>query len=242
MNTKTRVQGCAVLKNNPLALLVVFLAIVVAIDFDTMPLKQDESPVIVQSMRPNLCAKQQLQLSVTNHHVVQDTASQGYALLHRISSSTTTTATVFTLLMDYLRTNTNEPYGRVVPPAHDESSKVNQDDSCLERTNAPQVAASSGGAGGDDEEDPDEKKPNNDECGGDKSPSGQNENDQDDDQDHEPENGFEGEAVDVLDSNNPDDFLNVTFDDDIDIVLDEIVEVGVVDEENDEDMVRLWEE
>ena len=211
MNTKTRVQGCAVLKNNPLALLVVFLAIVVAIDFDTMPLKQDESPVIVQSMRPNLCAKQQLQLSVTNHHVVQDTASQGYALLHRISSSTTTTATVFTLLMDYLRTNTNEPYGRVVPPAHDESSKVNQDDSCLDTTNGPQVATSSAGAGGDDEEDPDKKKPNNDGCGGDESPTDGNDDEEEDDEDDDPENAFRDEAV----------------------------EVGVVDETEEEDMVGL---
>ena len=98
------------------------------------------------------------------------------------------------------------------------------------------------GSGGDDEEDPFKKKPNNDGYGGDKSPSGQNENDQDDDEDHENENGFRGEAVDVLDSNNPGDFLNVTFDDDMDIVLDEIVEVGVVDEEDVEDMVGLWEE
>ena len=63
-----------------------------------------------------------------------------------------------------------------------------------------------------------------------------------DDEDHEPENGFIGETVDVLGSDNPDNFLNVNFDDDMDIVLDEIVEVGIVGEEDEEDMVGLWEE
>ena len=51
-----------------------------------------------------------------------------------------------------------------------------------------------------------------------------------------------GEPVDVLGSNNPDDFPNIILDDDMDIVEDTMVEVGVVDEEEDEDMVGLWQE
>ena len=121
------------------------------------------------------------------------------------------TTTVLTLFMDNLRTNTNEPYGHVVHPAPDGTSKSNQDDSRLDTTNGPQVAASSAGAGGDDEEDPDKKKPNNDGCGGDESPTDGNDDEEEDDEDDDPENAFRDEAV----------------------------EVGVVDEEDDEDMVGL---
>ena len=102
----------------------------------------------------------------------------------------------------------------MVHPAHDDTSKVNQDDSRLDTTNAPQVAASSAGSGGDDEEDPYKKKLNNDGCGGDKSPADRNDDEEEDDEEDDPENAFRDEAV----------------------------EVGVVDEEDVEDMVGLWEE
>ena len=239
-NTDTRVRDCGIHKNHFLAPLIAILAFFVTIGFDTMWLMQDKSPVMGQWMRPNLCAKQQVQQSVNNRHVIHDTASQGYAL-HRISPTITTTTRVLTLLIPYLYGN--EPYGRVVHPADEDTSNSNQDDSHLDSTNGPQVAASSSrGSGGDDEEDPFKKKPNNDGCGGDESPTGRNANDQDDDQDHDNENGFIGEVVDVFGSDNPDDFPNGDFDDDMDIDEDVMVEVGVVDKEEDEDMVGLWQE
>ena len=241
INTKTRVRGCGVQKNQFFALLIAILACFVTIGFDTMWLMQDTSPVMGQSMRPQQCAKKRLQQNSTNHHVIRDTASQGYAL-HRISPTITTTKTVVTLFIPSLYGKTNEPYGRVVHPAHDDTSKVNQDDSRLDTTNGPKVAALSSGGGGDDEEDPDKKKPNNDGCGGDKSFSGQNDNDEEDDEDREPGNAFIGEAVDVFGSNDPDDFSNITFDDGMDIDEDTMVEVDVVDETEEEDMVGLWEE
>ena len=163
-----------------------------------------------KSMQPNLCAKQQLQLNSTNRHVIRHTALQGYAL-HIISPTITTTTTVLTLVIPYLYGNVNEPYGRVVHPADDNMSKVNQDDSRLDTTNGPQVAASSAGSGGDDEEDPYKKKLNNDGCGGDESPTDENDDEEEDDEDREPGNAFRDEAV----------------------------EVGVVDKEEDEDMVGL---
>ena len=43
-------------------------------------------------------------------------------------------------------------------------------------------------------------------------------------------------------SDNPDDFLNIVLDGDTDIDEDNMVEVGVVDEGEDEDMVGLWQE
>ena len=185
-----------------------------------------------QSMQPKQCAKQQLQLNSTNRPVIRDTVSQEYAL-HRISPTITTTKKVLTLVIPNLYGN--EPYGRVVHPAHDESSKANQDDSRLDSTNAPQVAASGSGGGGDDEEDPDKKKPNDDGCGGDESPVDRNENDQGDEEENDNENAFRDEAVDVVGSDNPDDFLNITFDGDMDIVLDE------EDDEDDEDMGEHWQ-
>ena len=236
-------RDCCVHKNHSLALLIAFLAFFVTFGVDTMWLMQDKIPVMGQSMRPNLCAKQQLQQNSTNRHVVHDTASHGYAL-HSISSTTTATTAVFTLVISNLHTNTNEPCGRVVHSTDDDTSKANQDNSRLDSTNGPQVATSSGTGGGDDEEDPFKKKPNNDGCGGDESPSGQNDNEEDGDNDHdnEPENGFINEAVDVLESDNPDDFLHVTFDDDMDIDEDDMVEVGIVEETEEEDLVGLWEE
>ena len=204
-------RDCGVHTNNFLAPWIAILAFIVTTGFDTMALMQDKSPVMGQSMQPKQCAKQQLQMSVTNRHVIHDTASQGYALLS-ISSSTTTTKKVLTLVIPYLYGN--EPYGHVVHPAHDDTSKVNQDDSRLDTTNAPQVAASSAGSGGDDEEDPYKKKLNNDGCGGDKSPADRNDDEEEDDEEDDPENAFRDEAV----------------------------EVGVVDEEDVEDMVGLWEE
>ena len=110
-------------------------------------------------------------------------------------------------------------------------SKANKDDSCLDSTNGPQVAASSSGGGGgdDDEDDPFNRKLYNNEWGGDESPADRN------------ENGFTGEAVDVFGSDDPDDFPNIVLDDNMDIDEDDMVEVGVMDEEEEEDMVGLWE-
>ena len=200
-----------------------------------MRLLQDKIPVIVQSTQPKQWTKQVLQPSITNRHVVHNTASHGYAL-HSISPTITTSKKVLTFVTPSLYGNINEPYGRVVHPAHDDTSKSNQDDSHLDSTNAPQVAASSsGGGGGDDEEDPYKKKPNDDGCGGDESPVDRNENDQGDEEENDNENAFRDEAVDVVGSDNPDDFLNITFDGDMDIVLDE------EDDEDDEDMGEHWQ-
>ena len=161
-----------------------------------------------QSMQPKQCAKQQLQLNSTNRPVIRDTVSQEYAL-HRISPTITTTKKVLTLVIPNLYGN--EPYGRVVHPAHDESSKANQDDSRLDSTNAPQVAASGSGGGGDDEEDPFNRKLHKNGCGEDESITDGNDDEEEDDEDREPGNAFRDEAV----------------------------EVGVVDKEADEDMVGL---
>ena len=94
------------------------------------------------------------------------------------------------------------------------------------------MAASSigGGSGDDDEDDPYNRKIHNNGCGGDESPADRN------------ENAFIGETVNVLGSDNPDDFLNVVLDHDMDINEDGMVKVGVVDEEEEEDMVGLWQE
>ena len=51
-----------------------------------------------------------------------------------------------------------------------------------------------------------------------------------------------GEPVDVFVSDNPDDFLNIVLDDNMDINEDGVVEVGVVDEKDKEDSVGLWQE
>ena len=75
-------------------------------------------------------------------------------------------------------------------------------------------------------------------CGGDERPSGWN----DDEHDHDDYNGFMGEPVEVIGSDNPDDFLHVVLDEDMDIDEDNMVEVDVVDEKEEEDMVGLSEE
>ena len=178
---------------------------------------------------------QEFQQSGTNRHVNHDTVSQGYPL-----RGASFTITACSLLIPNLYGNINEPYGRVVCHANDDTIKANQDDYRLDSTNCPQAAAS--GSGGDDEEDPNKKNPNNNGCGGDKIPSGENNNNEDDDEDREPENGFTGEAVDVLGSDNPNDFSNIVLDDDMDIDENDMVEVGVVDEIGEEDLMGLWEE
>ena len=137
-------------------------------------------------------------------------ASHEYAL-HRISPTITTTTTVSTVFVPCLHADTNEPYGRVVHPVHDDTSKSNQDDSRLDTTIGPRVTTSSAGAGGDDdEEDRDKKKENNDGCGGDESPTDENDDEEEDDED-------------------------------MDIDEDSMVEVGVVGEEDEEDIVGLWQ-
>ena len=112
-------------------------------------------------------------------------------------------------------------------------SKANKDDSSLDSTNVPQVVASSSGDGGDDDDDEDDpcnRKLHNNGCGGDESLADRN------------ENGFMEEQVDVFGSDNPDDFPNIVLDDDTDIVEDDMVEIGVGDETEEEDMVGLSEE
>ena len=236
MNTNTLIYDCGIHKNHFLAPLIAILPFFVTIGFDTMWLLQDKIPVMIQSTQPNQWTKQQLQQNSTNRHVSCDAVLHEH-LLHRISPA----MTAFTLIIFNLHGNGSELYGRVVHSTDDNTSNSNQDDSHCDSTNGPQVAASSSeGGDDDDEDDPFNRKLHNNGCGGDKSPSGQNDNEEEDN--HDNENGFNGETVDVLESNNPDDFLNVTFDDDMDIVLNEIVEVGVVGEEDEEDMVRLWEE
>ena len=237
MNTNTRVYDCGLDRNQSLALLFAILPYFATIGSDTMWLLQDKIPVMIQSTQPKRWTQPQNQLSITNRHFIHDTVLREH-LLHRISYAMTT----FIPIISNLHSNTNEPYGRDEPHGHDDTSKANQDDSRLNSTNGPQVAASSSGGGGDDEEDPFNRKLHNNECGGDQSPTGRNANDQDDDQDHDNENGFIGEVVDVFGSDNPDDFPNVDFDDDMDIDEDVMVEVGVVDKEEDEDMVGLWQE
>ena len=78
--------------------------------------------------------------------------------------------------------------------------------------------------------------------GVDERPTDRNDNDQDDDHDHDNEDGFIGEPVDAFGSDDPDDFPNVVLDDDMDIVEDSMVEVGVVDKIGEEDLMELWEE
>ena len=76
-------------------------------------------------------------------------------------------------------------------------------------------------------------------CDGDERPSGRKDNDDD----HDDDTGFMGEPVNLFGSDNPDDFPNFVLDDDTDIVEDNMVEVGIVDEtKEEEDSVELWEE
>ena len=190
-------------------------------------------------MQPNQWTKPELQQSATNCHVIRDTVLREH-LLYRIFPTITT----LTLLIFNLHGNVNEPYGRVVHPTNDDRSKVDRDDSRLDSTNGPQVVASSSGDVGDDddEDDPFNRKLHIDGCSGDESPADRNENDQDDDQDHDNENGLTGEPVDVFGSDDPDDFPNIVLDGDTDIVEDDMVEVGAVDETEEEDLMELWEE
>ena len=218
---------CGLDRNHSLGLLIANLAFVATIGSDTMWLLQDKIPVMIQSTQPKRWTKQQFQLSMTNRHVIQDTVLRDH-LFHRITSTITT----FILLVSNLHDNVNESHGRVVHPTDDDRSKANRDDSRLDSTNGPQVAATSSGGDGDDddEDDPYNRKLHNNGCGGDESPTGRN------------ENGFFGEIVYVFGSDNPGDFVNVAFDDDTDIDEDDMIEVGVVDDGEDEDMVGLWEE
>ena len=161
----------------------------------------------------------------------------GY-LLHRISSAITT----FTLLTSNLHGNVNEPYGRVVHSTDHDRSKVDQahQDRVDDTVGAQTAASSTGGNDDDDEEedDPWERKIHNAGCDGDERPSGRN----DDEHDHDDYNGFMREPVDVFGSDDPDDFPNIVFDDDMDIDEDSMVEGGILDEKDEEDSVGLWEE
>ena len=205
---------------------------------DTMWLLQDKITVTTQSTQPKRWTQPQNQQSITNRHVSCDAVLHEH-LLHRIFPA----MTAFTLIIFNLHGSVNEPYGRVVHSTDDNTSNSNQDDSHFDSTNGPQVAASSSeGGDDDDEDDPFNRKLHNNGCGGDKSPSGQNDNEEEDYEDRQPENGFIDEAVDVLGSDNPDDFPNIVLDEDTDIDEDVMVEVDVVGEEEDEDMVGLWEE
>ena len=238
MNTNTLIYDCGIHKNHFLAPLIAILPFFVTIGFDTMWLLQDKIPVMIQSTQPNQWTKQQLQQNSTNRHVSCDAVLHEH-LLHRISPA----MTAFTLIIFNLHGNGSELYGRVVHSTDDNTSNSNQDDSHFDSTNGPQVAASSSeGGDDDDEDDPFNRKLHNNGCGGDKSPSGQNDNEEEDYEDRQPENGFIDEAVDALGSDNPDDFPNIVLDEDTDIDEDVMVEVDVVGEEEDEDMVGLWEE
>ena len=227
MNTNTRVYDCGLDRNQSLALLFAILPYFATIGSDTMWLLQDKIPVMIQSTQPKRWTQPQNQQSITNRHFIHDTVLREH-LLHRISYAMTT----FIPIISNLHSNTNEPYGRDEPHGHDDTSKANQDDSRLNSTNGPQVAASSSGGGGgdDDEDDPFNRKIHNNGCGGDESPADRN------------ENGFTGEAVDVFGSDDPDDFPNIVLDDNMDIDEDDMVEVDVVDEPEEEDMVRLSKE
>ena len=237
MNTNTQMYDCGVHRNHSLALLFAIPSFFTTIGSDTMRILQNKIPVIVQSTQPKRWTKQQLQQSMTNRHVIHDTVLRDH-LFHRITSTITT----FILLVSNLHGNVNEPYGRVVHPTNDDRSKVDRDDQDRpDSTNGPQVAAtSSGGDGGDDddEDDPFNRKLHNNECGGDESLTGPNDADQGD----EEENGFHGEVVEVTGTDDPDNFPNVDFDDDMEIDEDDMVEVGAVDETEEEDMVGLSEE
>ena len=216
------------IRTTPLPLLFAILSFFAIIGPHKMRLLQDKIPVIDQTAQPQQWTKQQLQQSITNRHVIHETVLHGH-LLHSISPTITT----LTLFISNLHNNINEPYGRVVHPTNDDMSKANKDDSSLDSTNVPQVVASSSGDGGDDDDDEDDpcnRKLHNNGCGGDESLADRN------------ENGFMEEQVDVFGSDNPDDFPNIVLDDDTDIVEDDMVEIGVGDETEEEDMVGLSEE
>ena len=78
----------------------------------------------------------------------------------------------------------------------------------------------------------------NKECGRDERPSGRN----DDEHDQDDNTGFMGDPVDAFGSDNPDDFPNIVFGDDMDVDEDDMVEVGIVDKKDEEDSVELREE
>ena len=236
LNTDTRVRGCGVYHNISLALLIVILPFFTTIGSSMMWLLQDKIPVIVQSTQPKRWTKQQLQQSITNCHVICDTVLREHPS-YRISPTITT----FTLLISNLHGNANEPYGRVPLSDDDDTRMADQaHQDRVDDTVGEQVAASSDNDDDDDDDDSRKRKIHNNECGGDESPTDQNDNDQGDEEDND--NRFFGEPVEVTGSDNPNDFLILVLDDDTDIIEDDMVEVGVVDETEEEDMVGLWEE
>ena len=238
MNTNTRVHDCGVHNNHSLALLFAIPPFVATIGSDTTWLLQNKIPVMIQSSQPTQSIEQQLQQSVTNGHVIRDTVLREHPL-YRITSVITS----FTLFISHLHSNVNEPYGRVVHPAHNDTSTVNPDDDHLDSTNGPQaIASSNGGNDDDDEDDPFNRKLHMNRCGGDESLANEHDADQDNNHEYHKESGFIGEPVDVFGSDNLHDFPNIVLDDDMDIDGNNMVEVGVVDEEEEEDMVGLWEE
>ena len=152
------------------------------------------------------------------------------------------TITTFTLLISHLHGITNVSYGRVPLSDDDDTRKADQahQDRVDDTAGAQVVAFCSGNDDDDDDDDSRKRKIHNNECGGDQSPAGRNDNDQDDEEHND--NRFFGEPVEVTGSDNPDDFPNIVLDDDMDIDGDDMVEVGIVDDTEEEDMVGLWEE
>ena len=138
--------------------------------------------------------------------------------------------------------NGNEPYGRVPLSDDDDTRKADQahQDRVDDNVGAHVVASSNDDDDDDDDDDSRKRKIHNIECGGDESPTDQNDNDQDNEEHND--NGFIGEPVEVTGSDNPNDFLILVLDEDTDIIEDDMVEVGIVDETEEEDMVGLWEE
>ena len=164
-------------------------------------------------------------------------APHGY-LLHSISP----TITPLILLISHLHGNTNESYSNVVHPVNDDTRKADQaHQGRVDDTVGAQVAASSTTSGEDgEEEDPWKRKIHKAGCGGNERPSSRNDDDQDHDNDDN--TGLMGEVVDVPESNNPDDFPNIVLDEDADIDENDMVEVGAVDEKEEEHLMGLWEE
>ena len=180
----------------------------------------------------------------TTHCLDQSTSTKchtSYWPVHGEHSRDTAavTATGSCALMQNPPGNGNVPYGRVPLSDDDDTRKADQaHQDRVDDTTGAQVAASSNNDDDDDDDDSRKRKIHNNECGGDESPTDQNDNDQGDEND----NRFFGQPAEVTGSHNPNDFLNIVLDDETDIAEDDMVEVGVVDETEEEDMVGLWQE
>ena len=200
---------------------------------------QDKSLVIDQPKQSALSTTQCLDQSTSTK------CHTSYWPVHGEHSRNTAavTATGNCALMQNLPGNGNEPYGCVPLSDDDDTRKADQaHQDRVDDTAGGQVVAFCSGNDDDDDDDDDSRKRkiHNIECGGDESPTDQNDNDQDDEEHND--NRFFGEPVEVTGSDNPDDFPNIVLDDDMDIDGDDMVEVGIVDDTEEEDMVGLWEE